>query len=764
MRFRVLIVLGLAFAFSLGCAARPADEAAERTATVYRDEYGIPHIYAESAEAGLYASGWLQAEDRLEQLLKNFLLGLGEYAAAHGAGENDEWVRSDLESLMWDHYGVAQRHYEQKLNPELRAHLAAFVQGIRDYMAAHPQEVPAWWGDRVVDVYMPVAFSRQFIWGWPAGQAASDLRRAGLSPSYDVDVRASNQIALAPSRTSFGAAALIIDPHLSWLGRQRYWEMRLHAGDIHISGFATAGFPYVNLGHNRHIGFAHTTGGPDTGDVYELALDPENPARYRWDGGWRELTSRSVELRVAGEAEPRRVTFWFSHHGPIVARAGNQAYAAALAYAAEIGYLESKYWFMLAEDYRGAIKALEVRQIMPQNVMVADTSGNIYYQRTGRVPIRPDGYDWSAPVDGTTSATEWQGIHPVEDLISLLNPPQGYMQNCNITPDVMLAGSPMQSTKYRDYLFNQPEWLTHQRGSNAVAQLEARATWSAEDFLALAVDTSCYQADRWQRELERADATVKDGGGQREADYREALRRILAWDQRADPASNGAALYWLWRHALVEVAGEDKVNELILQVNDYLEPFREAAIAGGTEPPAAGPGRVADRDLPWLVEALEHAVEQATTQHASRGGLDLTYGDLFRVGRTDATDDVSWPVGGGSHRLEGMATLRAVGFDPEREDGTRWGRGGQTSTEVVLLTDPIQSFTQPPIGQSDRPDSAHYRDQAEKLFSPGKLKPSWFWKEDLIGGGHVRSEERIVWPGPAEVASERAATAAGGGA
>jgi hypothetical protein len=212
----------------------------------------------------------------------------------------------------------------------------------------------------------------------------------------------------------------------------------------------------------------------------------------------------------------------------------------------------------------------------------------------------------------------------------------------------------------------------------------------------------------------------------------------------------------------VERAGEDKVNELIAQVNDYLEPFRAAA---DTELPAGGTGRIADQDLPLLVEALQDAVAAATTAHAARGGLDLTYGDLFRVGRTDAADDVSWPVGGGSHRLEGMATLRAVGFEPERADGTRWGQSGQTSTEVVILTDPIQSFTQPPIGQSDRADSPHYRDQAEKLFSPGRLKPSWFAKEELLDG-HVRSEEHIVWPGPVEEAAGPAAesTAAGGGA
>jgi acyl-homoserine lactone acylase PvdQ len=218
---------------------------------------------------------------------------------------------------------------------------------------------------------------------------------------------------------------------------------------------------------------------------------------------------------------------------------------------------------------------------------------------------------------------------------------------------------------------------------------------------------------------------------------------------------------------LVELAGEDKVNEMIVRVNDYLEPFRAAQPAEAAALPAPGPGRVADEDLPLLVEALDDAVADVRARHAGHGGLDVAYGDLFRVGRTDAADNVSWPVGGGSHRYEGMATLRAVGFEAEREDGTRWGRNGQTSTEVVILTDPIQSFTQPPIGQSDRPDSPHYRDQAEKLFSPGKLKPSWFQKQELLDG-HVRSEERIVWPGPVAGAEGKetpaTATAAGGGA
>ena len=714
------VFVGVGLLSALACSA-PRDG---EPVTVYRDTWGIPHIYADSADAGLYASGWAQAEDRLEQVLKNYLLGMGRYAEAFGAGENDRWIRSDFESRMWDHYGTAKRFYDTKLNAELRRHIEAFVDGINDSMQAHPELVPDWWGDQPVDRYMPVAFSRQFIWGWPAGQAASDLRAVGLEPSFDVDFRASNEIALAPSETTFGAAALVIDPHLAWFGRQRYWEVRLHAGDIHISGFATAGFPYVNLGHNDHVAWAHTTGGPDTADVYELTLD-ESETRYRYDDQWRDLELREVEIRVKGESELRRRTFRFSHHGPIIARSDSRAYAAALAYEEEIGYLESKYWFMVARDYEGAKKALDVRQIMPQNVMVADTGGNIYYQRTGRVPIRPDGYDWSRPVDGSTSATEWQGIHPTEDLMSVLNPAQGSMQNCNIGPDVMMQDSPLVPESTKPYLYNQPKHLIHQRGASALAHLVERTEpWSEEEILELALDTRVYQAERWVAELSPLIGSL-DGPA---ADLFAALE---SWDTRADAESRGALVYYLWRRALLEIAGREGVRVLSNKIDDYL-----VLVTGEDR------RQTLDADEhALLLEAFERAVETAEERGFAEHG---SFGDIFRVGRLDASDDVSWPVGGGSLHDEGMATMRSVGFGPERDDLTRWGERGQTSTEVVFLTTPIRSYTQPPIGQSDRPESPHYRDQARELFSKARFKPAWFAKGELLDG-NVSSEETLYY-------------------
>ena len=255
---------------------------------------------------------------------------------------------------------------------------------------------------------------------------------------------------------------------------------------------------------------------------------------------------------MAGEASSREATFWYSHHGPIVARQGDKAWAAALAYEEEIGYLESKYHFMVAEDYQGAAAALDVLQIMPQNVMIADTGGNIYYQRTGRVPIRPDGYDWRRPVDGSTSDTEWQGIHPASDLMSLLNPERGYMQNNNIGPDTMLVGSPLVPERYPAYLYNQPALYTHQRGASAIARLEAKreagGKWSEEEIVELALDRSVYQHERWVggAEARRSGRRRQAFGGPRRGStpdrrVERGCRAGLAGGARLLPVARGAA-------------------------------------------------------------------------------------------------------------------------------------------------------------------------------------------------------------------------------
>jgi acyl-homoserine-lactone acylase len=387
-----------------------------------------------------------------------------------------------------------------------------------------------------------------------------------------------------------------------------------------------------------------------------------------------------------------------------------------MAYAEEVRLAEAWYELNMAKDYSGAVQALSLRQLFPQNVMVADTSGNIYYQRTGRVPRRPSGYNWSRPVDGSTSATEWQGLHPASDHLQVLNPPQGYMQNCNISPDMMMVDSPFTPDKTVSYLYGSSAGATNPRGARAVQLLQGDSSVTIEEALAYATDVHPYGVERWVEVLQRADAAF-GSAHQSDADYGRGIKELLAWDGGLRHDSAAALKYYYWRRQLVQDHGSEAVAAA--RRIDYYP-----AALGQPAPEI----HLSNDELKAAANSFAAAMARLK---AERGSLEATYGDVFRVGR----DEASWPLGGGGDY--GTTTLRNIGYGRERGDHTRWGERGQTSTEVIVLSKPVRSWTYVPIGQSDRPGSPHYRDQAERLFSPRKLKPTWWLSEDLAG--HIES-------------------------
>ena len=694
---------------------------------LYRDTWGVAHIYAPSPEDGVYAMGWAQAQDRPEALLKNFLRGMGEISSVEGPAG----LQTDLVAKLWNNYEVS-REQMGGLSQRSRQMVQAFVRGINDFYSTHPEDVPEWWGSREVDEAMVHAFGRLFLNSWSIDDGFGDLRRGGVEPTVGREQRGSNQWAVAPGRSALGAAILLIDPHLSWWGASRFWEFRIHAGDLRGSGVTLTGFPVIGLGHNENLAWAMTTGGPDTADIYRLKIRPGNPPSYLFDGRWRRLQERTIQIDVLGVG-PQEIKVYNSHHGPVVAVQGDQAYAHRTAYAEEVRNMDAWYTLCFGEDYTAAQDALAMQALFPQNVMVADTAGNIYYQRTGRVPVRPEGFDWTRPVDGSTSQTEWQGFHPSTELVQILNPPQGYMQNCNISPDTMMVDSPMTADRFPPYIFSdrgsedQGGW-SNQRGSRAVELLAADSSVTIEEALEYAVDVHPFGSERWIALLKTAHDRFGSAYSD-QPDYSEGISDLLRWDQKLTRDSTGALKYYYWRRELVEESQTATIRRIRQQTDNLLAPI------GKVQPlPELGNAR-----QKVLLEAFVNGIGRLKANH---GDINTAYGDAFRVGR----DADSWPLGGGGEY--GTQTLRDVSYGPPRPDKTRWGRGGQTSTQIVVLTKPIQSWSVLPIGQSDRQESPHFDDQAEKLFSTRNLKPTWWRPEELKP--HIVSRAVIEVTGPDE--------------
>jgi acyl-homoserine lactone acylase PvdQ len=669
----------------------PSLRAAEKV-EILRDEYGVPHIFAATAPAAAFGSGYAQAEDRLEEMLKNYRKAEGTMAEAFG----EEYVWSDQLQRLWRHREVAQQHYSD-LDPQLRAICEAFQAGVKKFMSEHPEQVPAW--APKLEPWQIIALSRYIIWAWPEDEVAADLKRAGINLNSPASYRGSNEMILGPSRTAIHVPIAVIDPHVSWYGERRWYEMRIYGGELNSAGVTIVGLPFPVLGHNRYLSIAMTTGGPDTSDAYE---EDVKDGKYRFPGRngfkdeWRPLDVRTerIGVKVGEEVRWQEFRIESTHHGPIVAHKDGKSYSAAIPYAEEYKLPDELWRIDTAHNLAEAKKALAELQLMAQNIMIGTVDGDIYYVRNGRVPIRPKGCDPSKPMAGYTGECEWQGVHAFEDLVQITNPPQGYMQNCNAPPVTMMKGSPLTAERWSDhpYLYNDSRSAPLQRPAMVLDLLDATRNATPEQVIAIALSSQVWHAELWQQRIRKAAPESAFGTA------------LATWDRRSDADSRAALGFYLFKVAL------------------------------GTE------GRVVDPPETLSDDAVREALAKGEQLLKGEFPPDAVFGTLFRVGRKGVSS--TWPVSGGTLNEAAMATPRAIHFAKVGKEMV--GQDGQSATQIVILTKPPQSYMAMPLGESDHPESGHWDDQAEKLFSNSKLQSTYFANRAELEK-HVTQREELTF-------------------
>jgi penicillin amidase len=211
-----------------------------------------------------------------------------------------------------------------------------------------------------------------------------------------------------------------------------------------VAGFSFAGVPGVIIGHNENIAWGFTNVGPDVMDLYIEKLNPDNPNQYEVNGKWVDMTVTTETIHVAG-GDPVTLTVRSTRHGPIIndtyglekfnEQAGVEVpkdYAIALRWTAlEPAHIFSAVWgFDTAKNWEDFRQAARNFTVPSQNLIFADTQGNIGYQTPGNIPIRKNG-DGRTPVTGWTDDFEWVGYIPFEQLPYTLNPAEGYIVTAN---------------------------------------------------------------------------------------------------------------------------------------------------------------------------------------------------------------------------------------------------------------------------------------------------------------------------------------------
>jgi penicillin amidase len=444
---------------------------------IIRDANGVPHIFAASADDAFFALGFVHAQDRLAQMELMRLTALGRLAEVVGepALDSDRFMRTlgfkdQVERDM------------AALSPAARTTLEAYARGVNAYLLSHhgawppeflltgerpgpwrPQDSLLWgklmalqltgnWRDEMLrarlSTRLPVTLLDQLWPSWPAETATTLPALAGLYRTLGLDRlaaalppplgpnQASNEWVVAGTQTDTGKPLLVNDPHLT-LGAPSTWYLaRITAPGLTLTGATAPGVPAVVLGHNGRIAWGFTTTNADVSDLFVERIDPDNPSRYLTPEGPQPFAVRSEIIKIKDGSEVT-LNIRSTRHGVVISdlqRAGGtdgHVLALALPSLANVDRTaQALFALNRAGDWAQFTAALRDWQGPVQNIVYADTSGNIGLYTPGLIPRRSSGDGW-LPQPGWTGEYDWAGFVGFDELPHAYNPTAGRIVNAN---------------------------------------------------------------------------------------------------------------------------------------------------------------------------------------------------------------------------------------------------------------------------------------------------------------------------------------------
>ncbi len=542
-------------------------------------------------------------------------------------------------------------------------------------------------------------------------QTASALyqRLSALPAGLIATGGASNNWAVAGSRSTSGGSLMAGDPHLHLTLPAIWFQLTEDSPGYHTSGVSIPGTPVVLIGHNQHISWSLTDAQNQQTFFYEEQEDAGHPGQYFWKGVWQKYTTVGYDIPVLGE-KTQHLAVRMSVHGPVISERG---LTTSVWWA---GNLPSQDLDVLmrvgqASDWPGFRDALRGWLSPTHNFVYADDKGNIGLISAGYYPLVANGQPW-LPMPGT-GEYDVIGTIPYDAIPQVYDPPDGIIWSANqrqVTASYPYYIGTASNFFDPGYRANEIHRVLNQSTIACLVAPCPVGKLSAADMMALQTDTRDYLASEIVPVLLKATA----GNSQSEivlgpADQQ--ARDLLAkWDYRMDVTSPAATIWWdFWQKYLSDTFDPwwhlkgVKVDRA--EVTDALGQDLEAWTLSDQGNPAfslAGTGSTA-------VDVMRIAFHQSVAKTASQLGGNPS----------------SWTWGRVHTRvLENLAQIDGLNYGPRAERGdanTPLAAPDFPSTHGpswrMVVDWGARTFQGIyPGGQSENPASAWYSDRADTWF------------------------------------------------
>ncbi|MDB4906192.1 MAG: hypothetical protein JWO05_976 [Gemmatimonadetes bacterium] len=274
----------------------------------------------------------------------------------------------------------------------------------------------------------------------PARERALELQELDASSARGF---ASNNWAVSPSRSADHHALLAGDPHLDLTLPSIWYEAHMVVPNaLDVYGVTIPGSNEIVIGFNRDIAWTFTNSETDVIDFWREKVDDDAmPAKYQVDGAWRPLERRIEQYRGRFGEVIATDTLLFTHRGPMRREHGEWISMrwTVNEVSDELAAFQGISTAKNVDEFQAAMGAHYMAPA--QNMLVADRGGHISIRSTGRFPIRAGDGSGNVLRDGTSSANEWKGYVPLEQMPQAKDPAQGYVASANQQPvDVKATG------------------------------------------------------------------------------------------------------------------------------------------------------------------------------------------------------------------------------------------------------------------------------------------------------------------------------------
>jgi acyl-homoserine-lactone acylase len=414
-----------------------------------------------------------------------------------------------------------------------------------------------------------------------------------------------------------------------------------------------------------------------------------------------EVSEVTLHYRAGEQLLARTYPLYHTQHGPITHTQDGQWVATKINWD-PVNALRQSYLRTKQADLQGFQDMMDIRTNSSNNTVYADADGNIAYYHGNFVPKRSLDFDFSKPVDGSNPATDWQGVHTVAETISLLNPANGWLQNCNSTPFTAAAEFSPKPADYPAYMAPDQENF---RGLHAVQMLSEASGMTLDKLIELAYDPYLPGFEALIPGLVQA----YDASAPKDPALHSAIETLRHWDFRTSADSQAMTLAHFYGMAM----GQDAANPQQLSGMALVNYF-------GTGAPRAE-----------RLAIFKASLAQLT---ADFGRSDLPWGEVNRFQRL--TGDIKQPHSDAAPSLPvGMASGRwgaLASFGAKSYPGTKrlYGSAGNSFVAVVEFGPRVKAMTLLAGGQSGDPASPHFNDQAQP-YVDGQFKPVAYYRADV---------------------------------